>query len=155
MKKLLIIPALAILVGCGGGGGSSSGKSGEGSMDLIKLLDGKTFYEASECKDPNYYTHKITKDGYIQKSYSDSDFTNKVGAKVYSIKTFTKEDLELTRDGIDYICDTSLEYDDSDNVSELGLDCHGDAEESEDVFFLAAYPTKELAVKNIDTDCQQ
>ena len=151
MKKLLVIPALAILVGCGGGGSAPK----DIGVDASKLIDGKTFYEATECKDPNYYTHKISKNGYIQTSYSDSNFTDYVSRKSYSVKTFSKDDITLVKNNIEYLCDVDYEYDtDKNEITKLGLNCTSEKPDSEDVFFMAAYPTKELAVKNKDTDCQ-
>ena len=149
MRKLLIVPALAILVGCGGRNGDID------NLDLAKKIDGKTFYEATECKDPMYYSHKLSKDGYIQTSYNDSNFTDKVNTTNYSVKTFEKEDITLVKDGIEYICEVDYEYDtETKEITELGLDCKNEAPDSEDILFLAAYPTKELAIKNKDTDCE-
>lgn len=147
MKRLILLPIAVFLIGCGGGG---NGKID--NFNLSKAIEGKTFYEASACKEPNYYSYKIDKLALIQKAYSDSNFSQVEYSKSYSVKTFNNDDISLVKNSIEYLCE--VDYDvDNNKVSRLGLSCSSENENSEDLFFLAAYPTKELALKNKETNC--
>ena len=147
MKRLLMLPVAAFLIGCGGGSSSDID-----NFNLSKAIEGKTFYEASACKEPNYYSYKIDKSALIQKAYSDSNFSQVEYSKNYSVKTFNSDDISLVKNGIEYFCE--VDYDvDNNKVTQLGLNCSSENENSEDLFFLAAYPTKELALKNKETKC--
>ena len=118
------------------------------------MITGKTFYAVDTCEEPNYYSEKYTESKFILQIYSDDTFTDEIEKRTYLIKELTDDNFILVKDDVEYICALGYEYlTDSKKVTEITLDCLGDNDD-EDFFLIApAYPTKELAIKNKNTDC--
>jgi len=147
IKSAAILSSVILISGCGGGSDISK-------IDLKKAVSNKTFYADNTCEDPSYFSEKYTDSEFILKSFSDDNFTNEVETKTYSIKEFTDDDLILLKDGIEYTCGIDYEYaTDTNKITEISINCDSDNVNADIMPFLVAYPTKELAIKNKNTQC--
>jgi len=150
VKNLFVILIASFLtIGCGGGGSDVD-------IELAKLISGKTFYEADNKKAPKYYTHRIDANQYVIKAYNDPDFSdlNSSKSKTYQVIKFEKEDFEIKVNGIVYISDY-VYYEDVEGkkITEFGISFtpkDQDEADSENLFLLKAYPTKEEALNNMN-----
>ncbi len=152
MKKLLFAIAAALLVsGCGGGDTPESD-----AFNFAKLVENKTFYSVDECSDPQYYTISFI-DGHLDYiSYNDSDFTEQIDMHSYPLTQFSEDNIAISRDGVESICDSSYTYDKNseDPISDLMLHCHNDDDpDAVELLFTNGYPNMEEAKENKNSNC--
>jgi len=149
IKGAVVLGSVVLMSGCGGGGSDIAKK-----IDLKKLITNKTFYAVDTCKDPNYFSEKYTSSKLTLQTYSDDNFTDEVEKRIYSIKEFTNDDLILVRDNIEYTCGIDYDYlTDSKKITEMALHCDSDNVNADNLPYVVVYPTKELAIKNKNTEC--
>jgi len=145
MKKLLIIPALAILVGCGGGGGGEIANT-----DIKPLIKGKTYYQENLCNNPPYSSFMIKDNNITVNTYNDSNFIDNNSSNIYPIVKFDKKDeLEIVKNSETLQCNLNNIITDKPEVEELNLDCQNlYSEGSNNTIYIWGYNTKESAHKN-------
>ena len=146
MKKLLIIPVLAILVGCGGGGGELA------KIDIRPLIEGKTYYEENSCNNPPYSSFMVKDSNITVNTYNDSNFNDTNSSNIYPIVKFDKKtELEITKDNETLKCTLSYTLTDKPEVEELILNCQNlytEEEDNNNSIYILGYNTKESAHKN-------
>jgi len=145
--KYLAVALMAVFLAAG-----CSDNAGE-DVDVAELVKGKTFYEADNNKTTKYWAHTFDDDYYTAVSYNDEEFSDVNRTQKYEVIKYKKEELEVKRDGIEYLCTFSDELDvDKNKIIELGMDCDPKEEDADADFisFIKAYPTKQEALDNMD-----